>query len=245
VPIHEETISMKHTSVIFAAALLALPGLSVSALATDGNLSFVPAQTANQYLAKDHLIGAKVAGQDGKIIGDVEDLIVNDQNQIVGVVLGTGGFLGVAEKKVAVDLSALKFDEKDGKTTVSLPGATQAVIDTAPTFQRTQPAKSLLERAREKAVELGDKTTATTKKAIDDAKPVIDDAKVKAQEAYDKAKEAATPAYEKAKEAVGTAYDEAKKAVSSDPAATPPAEPAPTTEPAPAAPATPPAEPKP
>src|SRR6478735_3976062 len=106
---------MKHTSVIFAAALLALPGLSVSALATDGNLSFVPAQTADQYLAKDHLIGAKVAGQDGKIIGDVEDLIINDQNQVVGVVLGTGGFLGVAEKKVAVDLSALKFEEKDGK----------------------------------------------------------------------------------------------------------------------------------
>jgi sporulation protein YlmC with PRC-barrel domain len=227
---------MKRTTVIFAAALLALPGLSASAPAADGSLSFLPAQTANQYLAKDHLIGAKVAGQDGKIIGDVEDLIVNDQNQIIGVVLGTGGFLGVSEKKVAVDLSALKFEEKDGKTAVSLPGATQAVIDTAPTFQRTKPEKTLLERAREKAVELGDKTTATTKKALDDAKPVIDDAKVKAQEAYDKAKEAAGPAYEKAKEAVGSAYDEAKKAVSSDPAATPPA------EPAPAQPTTPPAE---
>lgn len=207
---------MKHTSVILAAALFALPGLSVSALATDGNLSFLPAQTTNQYLAKDHLIGAKVSGQDGKIIGDVEDLIINDQNQVVGVVLGTGGFLGVAEKKVAVDLSALKFEEKDGKTAVSLPGATQAVIDTAPTFQRTAPAKTLLERAREKAVELGDKTTATTKKAIEDAKPALENAKEKAHEAYEKAKEAA-----------GNAYDEAKKAVSPDSTKTPPAEPAP------------------
>ncbi len=63
---------------------------------------------------RDHLIGAKIRGKDGKIIGDVEDLIINDKNQVVGVVMGTGGFLGIAEKKVGVDLSALKFDETGG-----------------------------------------------------------------------------------------------------------------------------------
>lgn len=216
------------------AALTVLAGTPV--LAQEGSSGgFVAAQTADQYLAKDHLIGAKIRGKDGKIIGDVEDLIVNDKNQIVGVVMGVGGFLGIAEKKIGVDLSALKFDEAGA---ISLPEADKAVLDGAPDFKRAAPAKSLLERAREKAMELTDKTTETTKDAIEKAKPAIEDAKEKAQEAYDKAKEAAAPAVEKAKEAATEAYEKAKEAAEEamKPAETPPAAEAtpPPAEPAPA-----------
>ena len=77
---------------------------------------FIDAQNEDQYLAKDLLIGAKVQDENGKIIGDIEDLVLNDWNRVEGVVMGTGGFLGVAEKKVGVKLSALKFVEKNGKT---------------------------------------------------------------------------------------------------------------------------------
>src|SRR3989304_1811870 len=100
---------MKNVSLILTAAVAVM---GMPALAGDtGSGGFVGAQTADQYLARDHLIGAKIRGKDGKIIGDVEDLIINDKNQVVGVVMGTGGFLGIAEKKIGVDLSALKFDE--------------------------------------------------------------------------------------------------------------------------------------
>lgn len=209
---------MKHLS-LFAAGLLAVaPLAAVPASATD----FVAAQSDTEYLAKDHLIGAKVHGAEGTIVGDVEDLIVNDQNQVIGVVMGTGGYLGWAEKKVGVALSSLKFEEKDGTLFVSLPDLTKASIDGAPEFKRKKPAKSLFERAKEKVNEFSDKS-----------KPQLEEAKQKAQEALDKAKEAAAPAIEKAKEAVSGAIDSAKEAVAP---ATPPA----TTEPAPA-PATPPA----
>jgi len=243
---------MKKASMIMAVATVIM---SIPALAGEGGTGgFVAAQTADQYLARDHLIGAKVHGSDGKIIGDVEDLIINDKNQVVGVVMGTGGFLGVGEKKIGVDLSALKFDEAGA---VSLPEATKDSIAAAPAYQRAQPKKSLLERAREKVLELTDKTTATTQDAIEKAKPVVEDATEKAkdaieaakpalenatekaQEAIDAAKEAAAPALEKAKEAAGEALEKAKEAVKTE---TPPAEPAPAAPaPAPEA-ATPPAE---
>ena len=130
--------------------------MSIPALAGEGGSGgFVGAQSSDQYLARDHLIGAKIRGKDGKIIGDVEDLIINDKNQVVGVVMGTGGFLGVGEKKVGVDISALKFDETGA---ITLPEADKAAITSAPVFQRTAPAKSLLERAREKVLELSDIT---------------------------------------------------------------------------------------
>lgn len=216
---------MKHISLLAAGLLVATP---LAATLSWADTVFVPAQTDAQYLAKDHLIGAKVHGKEGTIVGDVEDLIINDQNQVVGVVMGTGGYLGWAEKKVGVDLSSLKFEEKDGKLFVSLPDLTKETLDTAPEFQRKKPAKSLLERAKEKVNEFSDKS-----------KPQLDDAKQKAQEALDKAKEAAAPAIDKAKEAVSGAIDSAKEAVDS---ATKPSEPAP----APEAPATPaPSEPAP
>lgn len=198
---------------------------------------FIKGQTAEEYLAKDHLIGTKVQGPDGKIIGDIEDLIITDGNQVVGIVMGTGGFLGMGEKPVGVYLSALKFDEKDGKLTVTLPQGTVENLAALEPFQRQHPKKSLLERAQEKARELSDKTSATTKSAIEQAQPAIEEAKKKAQEAYEAAKEAAQPAYEKAKEAVEGAIEAAKPETPApvEPAPAPvepapaPAEPAPTT----------------
>jgi hypothetical protein len=214
------------------AALLAFASAAIAETAVPAGV-FIKSQTADEYLAKDHLIGVKVKGPDGKIIGDIEDLIVTDGNTVIGIVMGTGGFLGMGEKKVGVSLSALKFDETGGALSVSLPEATPEVLSAVEPFERAQPKKSLLERAKEKAIELKDKTTATTQDAVEKAKPVLDDAKQKAQEAYEKAKEAAAPTIEKAKEAMQGAVDAAKPAPE-----TPAPAPAPEAAPAPA-PATP------
>jgi opacity protein-like surface antigen len=111
-----------------AVALAALASTAIApAAVAEGALPqgvFITKQTAEEYLAKDHLIGMKVKGPEGKIIGDIEDLIVSDGNTVVGIVMGTGGFLGMGEKKVGVSLSALKFEESNGVFSVSLPEAT-------------------------------------------------------------------------------------------------------------------------
>lgn len=188
----------------------------IAADPSQADRTFIKAQTADQYLAKDLLIGAKVHNAEGKIIGDIEDLILNDSNEVLGVIMGTGGFLGVAEKKVGVYLSALDIAEKDGKTHVALPGATKEVLDAVPAYVRAAPRKSLLERAKEKAQELTDKTAVSTKDAYEKAKeqagPAYEKAKEAAKEAYDKAKEATAPVIEKATEAAKGAYDKAKEA---------------------------------
>lgn len=183
-----------------ATLLMALP-----AVAQDTSTIFMNAQNTDQHLAKDTLIGAKVYGKDGTIIGDIEDLILSDGNTVVGVIIGTGGFLGLAEKRVGVDLSALTSSDKDGK--ISLPVSHEDLVAT-PAYQRAMPKKSLLERAKEKAQELKDKTTETSKDAYEKAKPTIDEAKEKAGEVYEKAKEKAGEAYEKAKEKVQDAVKE-------------------------------------
>lgn len=227
---------MKKLSVAVTGLMLwAAPLLTTASWAQDGPTTFLAAQTETEYLARDHLIGAKVHGSEGTVIGDVEDLIVNDENTIVGVVLGTGGYFGFAEKNVAVALASLKFEEMDGKLTVSLPDVTAETIAAAPAFKRQKPPKSLLERAKEKAIELGDKTTASTKDAMERAKPAIDSAKESAKQAYDKAKEAVSGAVDSATEPPAESTEDAPPVTEpSPPAATEPPSPAPDTSEQPA-----------
>lgn len=156
---------------------------------------FLEKQPEDAYLARDTVLFAKVRDTSGKIIGDVEDLVVNSNNVIVGVVIGTGGFLGAGEKRVAVRLSALEITEKGGKTVVTLKEGTKPILQAVPAFKRTKAPKSLLDRAREKAQELTDKTVETSKDAAEVARE-------RAGPALEKAKDAAEKAIEKAKEAV-------------------------------------------
>jgi ElaB/YqjD/DUF883 family membrane-anchored ribosome-binding protein len=172
---------------------------------------FPAEQAETQYLARNVIMFAKVRDAKGKIIGDVEDLIVNDHNTIVGVVMGTGGFLGAGEKKVAVMLSALQIEEKGGKTVVTLPVATKELLAALPAFKPKRAPKSMLDRIKEKAQELTDKSLETSKDAAETARE-------KAGPALEKAKDAAGKAYDAAKDAAGKAYDKAKDAATPAPA---------------------------
>ena len=153
---------------------------------------FFRGQAEGQVLSSDNLIGAKIHGPDGKIIADIEELILSSDLRVEGVIIGTGGFLGAGEKRIGVRLSALRFDP-EGK--VSIPELTKEVIAALPAYERKTPRKSLLERATEKAREISDRSMET-------AKPTIDSASEAAKEYYDKAKEATKEAYDKAKDAV-------------------------------------------
>ncbi|MGE0698262.1 MAG: PRC-barrel domain-containing protein [Hyphomicrobiaceae bacterium] len=166
---------------------------------------FIEQQPANAYLARDTVLFAKVRDSAGKIIGDVEDLVIDDHNQVIGVVMGVGGFLGAGEKRIAVRLSALNVEEKGGKVSVSLPGATKQILAALPAFKRNKPPKTMLDRIKEKAQELTDKTVESSKDAAEKARE-------QAGPALEKAKEAAGQAYEKTKEAVGGAVEKAKEA---------------------------------
>lgn len=207
---------------------------------------FIAAQGDDQYLARDLVLFAKVENADGQIIGDVEDLILNADNQIVGVVMGTGGFIGLGEKRVAVHLSALHIKHEGGKVTVSLPQATKEVLDALPAFERKQPPKSLLDRAIERAKELTAKSSVTAEDALEKAKeeagPALEKAKETAKDAYEGVKEKVGPTLETAKDVAKGAYQGARDALEkseskSEPAGetapATPSEPAPESAPAP------------
>jgi hypothetical protein len=194
---------------IIALALVALAAGAMPALADD---TFLAEQKPTEYLAKDRLIGANVHNKDGKIIGHIDDLIVDGDNKIIGAVIAAGGVLGIGKKEVAVPFAALGIESKDEGINVVLPTATKEALTAAPEYKRVKPSKGWLQRAVEKGQELKD----TGKDAYDAAKeqagPALEKAKQAAKDAYEQAKEQAGPALEKAKQEAQEAIDKAKQA---------------------------------
>ena len=194
---------------IIALAFVAFAAGAMPALADD---TFFAEQKPTEYLAKDRLIGSNVHNKDGKIIGHINDLIVDGDNKIIGAVISAGGVFGIGKKEVAVPLSALGIESKDDGINVVLPIATKEALTAAPEYKRVKPPKGWLQRAVEKGQELQD----TGKDAYDAAKeqagPALEKAKQAAKDAYEQAKEQAGPALEKAKQEAQEAIDKAKQA---------------------------------
>jgi sporulation protein YlmC with PRC-barrel domain len=80
-------------------------------------------------------------------IGTVDDVILGDNGQVTGLIIGVGGFLGAGEKDVAVKFDAVRAEMKDGAWYLTL-DTTKDALKSAPglTFDKQAtawvPAKS-------------------------------------------------------------------------------------------------------
>ncbi len=101
-------------------------------------------QASSDFYASD-LIGERIyvrdmeagSGDDNwKDIGEINDLIVTESGEIGAVIVGVGGFLGIGEKDVAVDMAALEPQLDDsGERFLTLP-ASREQLESAPAFAR-------------------------------------------------------------------------------------------------------------
>jgi sporulation protein YlmC with PRC-barrel domain len=102
-------------------------------VATDAQtetLSTIPstAASANRWLKQD------VYDTAGNKIGEIEDLIVADNQSIQAAIVSVGGFIGINEKHVAVPINAIRTTERNGKWRLIM-NATKEVLKSAPGFK--------------------------------------------------------------------------------------------------------------
>ncbi len=74
------------------------------------------------------------AGDDAEEIGNVTDLVFNQEGQISAVVIGVGGFLGIGEKSVAVPFEELQFVIAADNTERWVVETTAEALEGAPEF---------------------------------------------------------------------------------------------------------------
>ncbi|WP_053239630.1 PRC-barrel domain-containing protein [Pleomorphomonas koreensis] len=89
--------------------------------ATTGE-TFVTVPETGAWRVSD-LQGKAVYDSEGNSIGDIKDVLVSQNGSVNAVIIGVGGFLGIGEKNVAVNMSALQLG----------PGDTQAKADAVTT----------------------------------------------------------------------------------------------------------------
>jgi hypothetical protein len=82
------------------------------------NAKFISAQTRDQWVFSKFK-GTSVVGPNDEHIGDVSDLLFDKDGKIFGVVVGVGGFLGLGQKNVAIDMTALQVMPASGSTSSS------------------------------------------------------------------------------------------------------------------------------
>lgn len=90
------------TTTTTAAAPSSAASSDMKTAAKPGIDSKLGAMTAKEIVGKD------VVNADGKEIGEIEDLVIDD-NKTVHAVIGVGGFLGIGEKDVLVPFSQLRM----------------------------------------------------------------------------------------------------------------------------------------
>jgi putative membrane protein len=77
--------------------------------AKPSNINYVTRQAPKDWSAQA-LIGRSVKNNDDETLGDINNVIVNEEGKVVAVTIGVGGFLGLGEKDVGVPFDALKFE---------------------------------------------------------------------------------------------------------------------------------------
>jgi sporulation protein YlmC with PRC-barrel domain len=117
---------------------------------------FYTYQEGNQVLGSG-LMGARIMGIEGENIGSVDDLLLDRDGQVLAVIVGVGGFLGIGQKNVAIANDQLQFvlaqevaasnEAAAGAAgtagtagTAAAPAGTAAMTGTAPVPADTAPA---------------------------------------------------------------------------------------------------------
>ena len=138
---------MKRTLATAAIALLALGPVAAGAA---GEAGFVQAPSEGDFLGTQFmgmsLYAAETVGEEATVsadmraewedIGEIDDLLLTPEGQVKAVLVDIGGFLGIGERTVAVDMNELHMlTDENGDRFVTI-AATRESLEAAPEFER-------------------------------------------------------------------------------------------------------------
>jgi sporulation protein YlmC with PRC-barrel domain len=93
-------------------------------------------QEADTVLASRDLIGQSVYAADKNKIGSISDLILSkDGKSVQGFVIGVGGFLGIGEKNVALQMDKLKMSHNPDGSVMLTMDVSKDELSNAPAFK--------------------------------------------------------------------------------------------------------------
>jgi sporulation protein YlmC with PRC-barrel domain len=89
-------------------------------------------------MSADELVGRDVIDPEGNSVGEVADLMLDSNQAITHVLVGVGGFLGIGERHVALELSQLSVDA--GEDGVLVTRMTKEQLEALPAYEKVDGA---------------------------------------------------------------------------------------------------------
>ena len=122
--------------------------------APPADMTFIEVQDEAQFLADEEVIGKDVVNVMDEEVGTIADLVMDQDQKLVGVVLSVGGFLGIGDKWVAIPVDQIDFptDEQPARLLVAV---TEEQLKNAPDFMTREAveAEEAAEQAQQQAME--------------------------------------------------------------------------------------------
>ena len=75
-----------------------------------------PAAQSGQWRASK-LVGLNVYNEQNEKLGDISEILLDKSGKVEGVIIGVGGFLGMGQRDIKVEMSKLKFVDEPVRTT--------------------------------------------------------------------------------------------------------------------------------
>jgi sporulation protein YlmC with PRC-barrel domain len=115
-------------------APLSIEPAAPKAADASGSAQFMTKQASDDWLASN-LIGQSVYNAKNENIGDINDLVTDRDGKIVAVLIGSGGFLGLGEKDVAVRFEDLKLARDENNSIKVVADLSKETLASAPDYE--------------------------------------------------------------------------------------------------------------
>jgi hypothetical protein len=99
-----------------------------------GSPQFLTKQESGDVLASN-LIGESVYNAQDEAIGGINDLVTDESGKVLAVLIGTGGFLGMGEKDVALRFEDLRLVREDDNGIKVIVSVNQDTLASAPDYE--------------------------------------------------------------------------------------------------------------
>ena len=83
------------------------------------------------------LVGVDVYNEGNEKIGDINDVILDKAGKASNVIIGVGGFLGIGQNDIKVEMSKLKFVDEPVRTSATTTTTSTRTTTDTPAGQRT------------------------------------------------------------------------------------------------------------
>ena len=98
---------LKTLMISAAVSVLMVSGALAQADKPADSGKFIASQSTDQWVFSKFK-GTDVLGPDNAHIGSVNDMLFDKNGKILGLIVGVGGFLGIGEKNVAIEMSSFQ-----------------------------------------------------------------------------------------------------------------------------------------